>query len=153
MSTSTVVLQGHRGRDIPAPATAMPAERSRGRMGIINGLPLIPAAAWCLVERRDVTKETEASMVCCSLTMPRCPRTAHGARMQLVSSSYTQSLVRRTHLLPSCNIWATGTRTKPWGQAEDLQLNSGVSHLQKALQIYQAMHRRHTKNAHSFLDL
>lgn len=120
-------------------------------MGIINGLPLIPAAAWCLAERRDVTKETEASMVCCSLTMPRFPRTAHGARVQLVPSPYTQGLVRRTHLLPSCNIWATGTRTKPWGQ--DLQLNSGVSHLQKALQIYQALHRRDTKNAHSFLAL
>lgn len=76
--------------------------------------------------KRDATEEIKAGMIRGSVTMPRLPRTAHGARVQLareaipMPSPFMQGLVRRTHLLPSHDIWAIGTRTKLWGQAEDL---------------------------------
>jgi len=59
--------------------------------------------------------------------MPRLPRADHRARVQLarevalVPSPFVQGLVRRIHLLPSHDIWATRTRTKLWGQAEDVR--------------------------------
>lgn len=145
--------QGH-----PSPGHVPASRMEQGKSGG-HKCSSVPSCSLVLRGKRDATKEIKASMVCGSATVSRLPRIAHGARVQLareaalVPSPFMQNLVRRTHLLPFRDIWATGTRTKLWGQAEDLQLNSRVSYLQQDLQISQALYRRRTKNAHSCLAL
>lgn len=126
-------LQRHRGQPRPShlPASRAKQGKNRSHRCFLWYQP---------VGRRDVTEETKADTVRAQ-ALQDYPggEGAAGTGAALVPLPFRLSSLTRTHLLPFLTSGPQRPRPNSGDRAEDLCLKSGVSHLQKPVQTYQAL--------------